>query len=288
MHVSIAGGSGFVGSHLIRSLIQTGISPRVLVRDDQVPNIDGVSYVKGNIQIGEGLAEFFKDAQVFINLIGRFDPPLREQLETNVVTPMELFESAGKAGVERIIHISAAAVYGDLAINSLPTEKDNPNPTTGYAMSKLLGEQVLKYSAATYSMKYTILRPTNIYGEDAKAGAITTMVNSYRKSGSVSITGDGKQIRDFIHVEDLVSAIVSVLSGDSQDTIYNVSSGEMLTLTELADIFRNVGQNKFRISHVAEAKGFVRALKADSSKLMHDYAWKPRYNVTDTIVKLLR
>ena len=289
MHVSIAGGSGFVGSHLIQALVQSGISVRALVRDEQTSSkISGVSYVKGNIQTGEGLSGFFKDTEVFINLIGRFDPPLRAQLETNVVTLMELFESAGKAGVTRIIHISAAAVYGDRAINTLPAEKDNPNPTTGYALSKLLGEQALQYFAAAYSMQYTILRPTNIYGEDAKAGVIASMADSYRKSGSISITGDGKQTRDFVHVEDLISAIVAVLSGQHRELVYNVSSGEVLNLNELADIFRNAGDKKIRISHVPEAKGFVRALRADNRKLMHDYAWKPRYNVTDTVVKLLQ
>lgn len=287
MKIAITGGSGFVGSYLVPALVRSGHNVRLLTRVKMV-SYPGASCVVGSISSEFDMVNFLDGADAVINLIGRFDPPFDEQVESNVTALFHIVNAAGKVGIKKLIHLSAAAVYGDLAIKKIPIETDPVDPTTPYGLSKFLGEEVLHYSHAAYGITPIILRPTNIYGVDSRTGVLHSMAQSLKEKGSISITGDGEQVRDFIHVEDLVSAIMSIVDVPPVSSLYNVSSGETLTLNDLAKIFAKVSDEHIDIVLTAEAKGFVRSLRASNSQLMHDYMWKPRYTVEETILEIIK
>lgn len=287
MKIAITGGNGFVGSHLVPTLVRSGYDVRLITRVKEA-SFPGVSNVVGSILSESDMVNFLDGSDAVINLIGRFSPPFDEQIESNVTALFHILSAAGKVGIKRIIHFSAAAVYGDLAITKKPIETDSVDPTTPYGLSKLLGEEVLHYGHTLYGITPIILRPTNIYGEDSRAGVLHSMAQSLKENGSISITGDGEQVRDFIHVEDLVSAIMSIVAVPTINSIYNIASGEALTLNELARIFVRANGEHVDIVHTAEAKGFVRSLRASNSRLMHDYGWKPMYTVKETISEIIK
>lgn len=287
MKIAVSGGSGFVGSHLVPALVSRGHKVRLLMRTEANPS-DGVSHIVGSISSKSVITRFLEGSDIIINLIGRFDPPFEEQIESNVIAPLELFSNAGRMGIKRVIHISAAAVYGDSAIKKIPTENDPTDPTTSYSLSKVLGEEVLEFCKVTYGILPVILRPTNIYGPDSRVGVLQSMKRSSLEDGMISITGDGEQVRDFIHVEDLVSAIVSIVEKPMVNPLYNVASGEAMTLNDLARIFISSVKKPIHIKYTEEAKGYVRVLRADNSRLINDYAWKPRYTIRDTIAEILK
>lgn len=287
MKIAVTGGNGFVGSHLIPALLRQRHEVRLLVRTKTaLPR--GVVSIVGDVSSAATMSRFLNGSDIVVNLIGRFDPPFDEQVESNVSAPFYILSAAGALGIQRIIHISAAAVYGDLAIAKIPTETDPIDPNTPYGLSKALGEEIVRYCQDTYGVASVILRPTNIYGADARVGVLQSMAKSVKDSGTISITGDGEQIRDFIHVEDLVSAIVSIIAKPPGGKLYNISSGMSLTLNDLASLFVTTSRKPVRIIHTQEAKGHVRSLRADNSRLIHDYSWQPRYTIRETISEIIK
>ncbi len=284
MVICISGASGFVGAHLIPVLQKLQHTVRIFTRNKK-NKFPGVENHFGNVSDNRALKKFLSGADIIINLIGTFPPPFEDQFRANAEIPYRIFSEAGRLGIPRVIHVSAAAIYGDLPAKNNPSENADPQPTTTYGLSKLLGEQMLRYCAKRYKQRAIILRPTNIYGSDATAGVIHSMRESYLRSREIYITGDGTQERDFIHVDDVVSAIVTLLEDPKAVGTYNLASGEMYTIAEIADMFKRKSKTPVSVVFLPQAHGFVKSLRADTSKLTREYAWRPKHRVSATITR---
>ena len=283
MKICITGGNGFVGSCLLGSLVSTEPEVHALIRT-KTAEIPGVTYTIGSVSDRNTLDTFLAGADVLINLIGRFYPPYEDLVDTNVRIPSVLYDVAGKRGVKRIIHVSAAAVYGHVMDSELPTEASAVMPSTLYAWTKLFGEQTLRYLAGMYGITYVILRPTNIYGAGSHSGAMHAMLDSYMSNNRMSVTGDGMQSRDFLHVNDLVQAILSLLRSKNSKGEYNVASGEIWTMKDLALHIQSIGGKTSQIIMNDAAPEHVRTLRADAGLLRRDTHWKPTHDL-DTYIK---
>lgn len=266
MRVAIAGGSGFVGSALVSYLIRLGIRPRLLVRRE-IDSSDVVQCI-GDAVTGEGLDSFLAGADICVNLIGKFGESFDKLIDANVISSKNIAEAIIRNGVKKFIHLSSAAVYGKAMIDHDPTEGEPAFPDTEYGLTKKLGEEVVGfYSKQRNGYAYTILRPTNIYGPGAKAGTLYKFIQRIKTGEGMMITGDGSQIRDFVHVADVCALIYKLIRSPFDHNVINVGSGSSVTLNELVPIFEHIYSHKIPTYYTAKEMGHVARLAVDTTRM---------------------
>ncbi len=285
MKIVILGASGFVGKRLVTRLLQENIRPHLFLRSkkDAIKGCD-VSY--GDAQTGEGLKDALKGASIVINLIGRFEPPFLEQMMGNALVIANICDALDLKSLTRLIHLSAAAAYGSYA--TAPKESAVLTPDTAYGLSKKFGEEIIMYAHKTRAIPYIIFRPTNVYGPGSTHGVIHSMVAATMAKKHIHITGDGKQIRDFIHVDDVVEAIMLALHSRSIPAIYNLSSGETYTIMQLAQIILNIAHaHKKKILRLPQASTYIHTLTANNALIRTKLKWKPSRSLKTGIAQYI-
>ena len=276
MKIAVLGASGFIGQNFIQLLLRNHITPKVLVRDKNVQLVGcEVVFVK-SFSVSK-LKEALKEIDVVVNFIGRFPQPFTAQLATNVDALANICRAIDYDHIKQFIHFSAAAAYG--AKELPPTELDTLSPDTTYGLSKQLGEEVILHFHKTNNLPYVIFRPTNVYGKNARQGVIYSMVFSAKNYHIIPVTGDGRQIRDFIHVDDVTAAIMEVIRQRKINTIYNLSSQEVLSVDSLAHQVAKQINSRAHVEHIDENITSIKKLTADNSKLRREIGWKPLWNL---------
>lgn len=235
MRVVVTGGAGFIGSHLCELLAASGHP--VLAIDDlsrgrraNLPSdIPLATLAIGDREVGRALADFAP--QALVHLAAQVDA--RRSLEdpvfdarVNILDTVRLFVAAAGSGVERIVFASSAAVYGDPG--EIPTPEESPlAPLSPYGIGKLAGEGFLAFFARRHGLSGVALRFANVYGprqdSTGEAGVVAVFCQRLLAGEPVTIHGDGRQTRDFVHVEDVARACLAALSGPSG--VYNVATG---------------------------------------------------------------
>lgn len=267
MIVAVLGANGFVGTHLARKLQSEGITIQKYERD-------------------KGFDECMKGARVAVNLIGRFLPPFEEQYSANILATLEACQAAAQEGVGKIVHISAAAAYGSAKKRPF-TEDDVLTPDTTYGLTKKIGEEIVQYFSRVHNISYVILRPTNIYGSGSTAGAVPSMLHSIQNTGAVTITGDGKQSRDFVHVSDVVRALFLAVTTNVSNQILNIASGEHVSLNSLVKLLEDIIGRHIPVQREPEAKQFVRHLAAANDKAKNVLGWRPSITLAQGLRELI-
>lgn len=234
--VLVTGGAGFIGSHISNRL--TGLGYDVIAADNLITGsstnlIDKVKLYEIDIT-GGYLKELFEEerpdyviheaAQIDIN------KSMREPVfdaETNIIGTLNVLECCRSTGVKKIIYASSAAVYGHPEYLGID-ENHSIKPVSFYGVSKYLSEEYIRFYEKIYGLKYTILRYANVYGgkQNSKGenGVISIFIESMLKGRESVIYGNGKQLRDFIYVEDVAEANICALEkGDNE--ILNIGTG---------------------------------------------------------------
>lgn len=236
MHISlnttilITGGSGFIGQHLFVKLIYLGYT-NILGIDKKNDNQEDLSfYGKWSQKIKE-----FKP-KIVIHLASGLSNDIIDNFKNNILASMQLFEVCKENKVEHIIFTSSAAVYGN-----------KTEPINLYGSSKLWIEGLLK----SYSFNHTILRLGNVYGPKGQ-GVINIWIKELKKRNSVlKINGDGKQLRDYIYVDDIVNSIIKAME-HSIFNVHNICTGRSVHLECVQDLLKKY--NKFKTVTLPENK----------------------------------
>ena len=247
MKILITGGAGFIGHHLANRLAEhhtVVVYDNLYTGDSKRLNSD-IEFVKGDVTDFANLSEVSRDADVIYHLaaISRVLESVKHPrlcFDTNVAGTFNVVEVAREHGC-RIIYASSREVYGDAQY--LPVDEEQPlNPKNPYGASKLAGELMMRAMAATYDMQYVIIRLANVYGKGDFSRVIPTFLHNINEGKDLVIYGSPSKIIDFIHVNDVVDALIACLDVDKQ--IMNIGSGIGTTLGELADIFKNFSFTK--------------------------------------------
>lgn len=271
--IAITGGTGFVGRHLIKRLVDEGCKINLLVHRNEF-NHPQVETIRGNLVSSEGLDKFLNDAKVVIHLAGRFAPPNSEIFKNNVAATFNLLEKCVEHKIETIIFSSGIALYGEPPGRAWK-ETDKPKPNTIYGLSKLLAEEITRYWSDNHHIKYFLLRFPNIYGPGNQKGVIFNFLKEIHKKGKVIIYGDGKQKRDFLFIDDAVEAIIKTLDYQGPSDVFNIGLGKTISLLELVALLEKILKRKIPIEFKQPEAHVVRTLSGEIKKAKKLLSWQP-------------
>ena len=245
MRYLVTGGAGFIGSHLVDRLLLTG--------DEVVVVVDNLSEgKKERLQIGRGglvvheasilepdSRELFRGVDVVFHLAALPRPQLSiidpvPAHNVNVTGTLNVLMACKDFGVSRVVFISSASVYGEQERYPC-TEDAVPNPMSPYALHKLIGEQYCQLFTQIYGVETNCLRLFNVYGSrmnpDGEYSSLIPKFIKLIKNGiKPTINGSGEQARDFVHVSDVVTAMVAASKSKVFGEVFNVGSGENVSV----------------------------------------------------------
>lgn len=280
MKVLVTGGAGFIGSHIAEYFAETGHSVRILDNlstgfSRNIPQHRNVEFVPGDIcdpfsveKAVSGMDCVFHEAAL-VSVPLSCERPV-EAFRINTLGTLNVLQACVRAGVEKFVMASSAAVYGNNP--ALPKSEDMyPEPASPYAISKLDGEYLARMFYENHGLRTTCLRYFNVYGprQDPKspyAAVIPIFLERAKAGKDLIIYGDGLQSRDFVHVRDVVRANAAALEhGDGQ--VFNVAMGKSVTVLELAENIIKLTDSSSKIVHAGSRAGDVRDSRADVSKI---------------------
>ena len=181
----------------------------------------------------------------------------------NILGTLNLLELARKNEVKKFIHISSAATYGDPQF--LPITEDHPkNPLSPYGLSKLTAEKYVQLYSNLYNLDTTTILPFNVYSplhkeDDPYAGVIYKFIKRIKEGKPPKIEGDGLQTRDFIHIEDLALSVeLTLTTPKSKGKMFNIGSGESVSIEKLANILISIGNKELQPIHIDPRIGDIR------------------------------
>jgi UDP-glucose 4-epimerase len=315
LNILVTGGAGYIGSHAILALIDSGHNPVVI--DNLVTGFrwaipQGTTFYEGNIADSQLLQRIITESQIdaIMHFAGSVvvpesvENPLKYYLN-NTANSRSLIESAIAGGVKHMIFSSTAATYG--IPEQTPVHEDMPTvPINPYGTSKLMTEFMLRDVAAAHNFNYCALRYFNVAGADPAGRTGQSTVGATHlikiaveaalgKRTSVSVFGtdyateDGTGVRDYIHVSDLAAAHVialeALIADPKTNHTLNCGYGHGYSVMQVLDAVDRVTNNKLVRKMEARRAGDPDELVSDNRAIINRFGWQPRFDDLDTIVR---
>lgn len=293
--VLVTGGAGFIGSNLVRALINLGARVRVLDNfstgyRENLEGLKGVELFEGDIRDRALIDRAIEGVEIVFHLaasVGNkrsIEFPLIDA-EINVMGTLHLLEAAREAGVRKLVVSSSAGVFGELKI--LPIREDHPiEPDSPYGCTKLCEEKMALSYARLYPMEVVCLRYFNVFGPrqrfDAYGNVIPIFVFNMLNNKPVVIFGDGEQTRDFIHVDDVVQANIKAAMVVGYSGAFNIASGTSISINALVALITR-GHEPVSINYGAERPGDVKHSVADIGLASRILDFSPQKNFSEGI-----
>ena len=292
MRVLVTGGAGFIGSHFVRLLADRGDDVAVLDKLTYAgnrANLEGVPHAfhEGDIADPAAVAEAAAGADAIVNFaaethVDRSIHGPAEFILTDVLGTQVLLDHARENSM-RLVHVSTDEVYGDIPLDAPPCTEDAPlRPSSPYSASKTGGDlQVLAY-VRTYGVDACVTRGANNYGpRQYPEKFLPLFVTNALDGEPLPVYGDGKQRREWLHVEDYCSAIDLVLREAPAGEVYNVGGQERENMDVVRRILDLTGASPDLVRHVADRPGHDRRYSVDSSKV-RALGWQPAHSFDAT------
>ena len=301
MNILVTGGAGFIGKHLVKFLIENKNNVSIL---DNFSNSDKkwiskfkkyqIKIFEGDIRNDEDILKATKDQDVVIHLAAKIsvEESIKnpsETFEINVKGTEKVLEICKKNNVKKIIVASSAAVYGEGNEKYKITEQTKLNAISPYGESKIEMEKEIIKFCSNNQINYVILRFFNIYGLDQSmeyAGVITKFLEKIEKSENLIIFGDGMQTRDFVAIEDIINSIHNAIEY-TENGIFNIASGEKITIKELAKLMILLSNKTLGIEYVKSKKGDIKYSEADIQLAKNYLNYFSKIELKDGIKKLM-
>ena len=319
MNILVTGGAGFIGSHLIRHLVKSFPDYSItnldvltyaadLSRLDDVNNAPNYQFVKGNINDVALVNRLFStnriEAVIHLAAESHVDRSIDGPLpfgETNIVGTMNLLNTCrahwSKGANHRFYHISTDEVYGSLGKEGFFNEKSPYRPRSPYAASKAGADHMVRAYGETYGLPYVISNCSNNYGPDQHTEKlIPTLLSCLQQNQPLPIYGDGLNMRDWLYVEDHVSAIDVIFHRGRLGETYlvggrcelsNLDVAKALCLAYDRKLGRNLGTAEKLITFVTDRPGHDFRYAIDPSKLESTLGWYPKTNWAEGIEKTI-
>lgn len=289
IRVVITGGAGFIGSHVTDYFVKNGYE--VLVIDNlsrgRLENLNKkASFVKADIRDIGAVKKISKDfkPQIVCHLAAQVsvsssvkDP--YNDASVNVYGTIVVTEEFYKAGAEKLIFASSAAVYGNpekLPVN----EESDLHPIAPYGVSKKAAEDYVRIISEKYRRYFSILRLSNVYGPrqvfDGESGVIPAFIQGCMNNKKVNLYGFGKMVRDFVYVEDVARAFFMASSRDGG--IFNISSGAGTEISEVFELIKKECDGG-EVNPLPSREGEIKSMVLDSTKAFRELGWRPHVSL---------
>jgi len=289
----VTGGAGFIGSNFVRYVLSLGEEHRVVNLDKvtyagNLANLQPVAshprykFVKGDITdsnvVNEAMAGC--DAVVHFAAESHVDRTIYEPapaIQTNLTGTFVLLQAARHLNVKRFLQVSTDEVYGDLPPDAVADESFPLQPGSPYSASKAGADLLVRSFVRTYRFPALITRSSNNYGPyQFPEKFVPLMITSARADRPLPVYGDGRQQRDWLHVEDNCRGILAVLERGKVGEIYNLGGGEVLENLELVRrLLKVMLRPESLIQYVADRPGHDRRYALDCSKVARELDWRP-------------
>lgn len=299
----VLGGRGFLGSHLVTALLDLGFRVRCLDRPHIKPI--GESHLSNsNFELYEGdfsseidVAEALKECDFCFHLVSTTLPKSSNadpvfDVESNVVSTVRLLNHSVANHLKKIIFVSSGGtVYGTPV--EVPISETHPtNPACSYGITKLTIEKYLALFRDLHGLDYTVLRLANPFGEGQRTfsnqGAIAVFLGKALRGESIEIWGDGSVVRDYIHVSDVVNALLLSIAPSNGRHVFNIGSGYGRSLNEVLSTIEEVTRCRV-VRRYSEAREFdVKVNILNISKAQYVLGWTPKLSFCDGIYRFAR
>ncbi|TQM77322.1 dTDP-glucose 4,6-dehydratase [Thermopolyspora flexuosa] len=280
MKVLVTGGAGFIGSHYARARVAAGDTVTVLDKltyAGNLANLEPVAgrheFVHGDICDAELLAAVVPGHDLVVNFaaethVDRSIEGAEAFVRTNVLGTQTLLQACLDAGVPRVVHVSTDEVYGEIETGSW-TEDAPLRPRSPYAAAKAGGDLIARAYAITHGLPVSITRCGNNYGPyQHPEKLIPRFVTNLLRGRKAPLYGDGRNVRDWIHVTDHCRAIDIVAERGEPGEVYHVAGTAELTNAELTGrILEHLGLGWDMVEHVPDRKAHDRRYSLDDTRL---------------------
>jgi UDP-glucose 4-epimerase len=287
MNILVTGGNGFIGSHLVDSLLADGCKVNVFDRQSELYRapLASVNYHIGDLGNRCLLGESLKNIDVVFHLVNTTVPKTSNEdpafdVMSNVVESLYLLEQCVKERVKKIVFVSSGgAVYGTPMV--MPVSEESPtNPESSYGIAKLTIEKYLALFKRLYGLDYVIVRPSNPYGPrqniTGAQGVIGVFMGRIAKGQPIEIWGDGSAVKDYVFVEDLVDGICRAAFCGTSARILNLGSGIGCSVNEVLKIISNVVKREFQVVYGPKGAHDVSRIWLDITLAKRELDWWPR------------
>jgi UDP-glucose 4-epimerase len=301
--ILVTGGAGFIGSHIVDKLVADEIDVTALdnLSTGKLSNLS-LSDSKKNFHFKKedlGNQEGIKNALVDIETVFHMaaDPEVRTGFDNpessyreNVRNTFYLLEQIRKSNVKRIVFASSSAVYGDAIVLPTPENYGPLLPISAYGASKLACEAYVSSYCNNHGIQGIIVRPANVIGFRGRHGVTWDFVNQLKKDSSqLTVLGDGKQTKSYIHISDGVSGIFTCLKSKNRVDVFNLGSEDRVEVISIAKmVCKNMNLEETKITTtggVDGGRGWVGDIKyahLDISKLKN-LGWTPTLSSAESV-----
>ena len=284
MRLLVTGGAGFIGSHFVKRMLAAGEDVVVLDKFTYAGNPANlpteVDCHRGDIavrdevdQVGpvDAIVNFAAETHVDRSILGPED-----FVRTDVLGTLVLLQAARELSA-RFVHVSTDEVYGDIEPGWSSREDDPLRPSSPYSASKAGGDLQVLAGVRTYGVNASVTRGSNTYGPNQYPEKILPLFTTNALDGEpLPLYGDGRQVRDWLHVDDHCSGIELVLREGEPGAVYNIAAGEEHENVELVRlILDQLGFDQSLVRHVEDRVGHDRRYSLDTTKL-RSLGWEPR------------
>jgi UDP-glucose 4-epimerase len=287
----VTGGAGFIGSHLAQKLLERGLETVIVDnlsvgKRENIPH--GAEFIEGDICEPRTFEKALRKVDIVFHQAARV--PIRDSfrgltddVKCNVMGTVNLLSHLPGSSVRKLVFASSMAVYGDAKELPIREQEHSLEPTSPYGVSKLASEKYILCFCKHLKIQAVMLRYFNTYGTRQTltpyVGVISIFIDKLKAKEPLTIFGDGEQVRDFVHVEDIAHANLLAMGYEGPHAVFNVGTGIGTSVNELARLLTRMMNAKENFVYLPKQEGEPASSIADIGLCRKELEFAPQHTL---------